>query len=310
MGRGAIVTAHGLVRPAVEGFLERVEAAADRVVSGADDEEAVHDFRVALRRLRTILRASRGVYGKSRTAPLEAAAKRFGDATGALRDAEVLEDTLNAALLDNRAQKAAATWLTAVRQSETALRADARALIAGGALSELVTNTRSLMARPPKSDTTVRAYAEGCFDAVRAGVRELLPVREDDVERLHRLRIRFKRLRYTSEMLAQFMTLRESAGPKKKQRERAQKLAERYARAARNASRMQKELGLLHDADQALIALNTADINDDARRDIATAVMDLRGRRVVRSLEALTDLPKSLVGSGEIIAEKSPRARA
>lgn len=301
MARRKKLTAHSLVRPAVEGLLERARSAADRVVWELDDDEAVHDFRVALRRLRTILRASREVYGKKRIKRLEALAKEFGDATSALRDAEVLEDTLRAALLDNRARAAAATWLDTVKAKEGDLRHAAVALLEAPGLEQLFADTRRVLADGPRSEPLVSDYAERGFLAVRDGVRELLPVAPDDVERLHRLRIRFKRLRYTSEMLAQFMTVLSATDPIKKQREDADDLATRFSSAARDAARMQKELGLLHDADRALAVVSDADIPAADRAAMLTALTDLRRRLVERSLNLLGKLPRRIVGDEPVV---------
>lgn len=312
MGRRSKLTAHSLVRPAVEGLLDRARSAADRVVRELDDDEAVHDFRVALRRLRTILRASRKVYGKKRVKRLEALAKEFGDATSALRDAEVLEDTLRAAILDNHARAAAATWLDTVKAKEGDLRSAAVALLETRGLEDLFVGTRRLLTDGPRRDPLVAEYAESAFDAVREGVRELLPVEPTDVDRLHRLRIRFKRLRYTAEMLAQFMTVIDATGPAKKQRREAHKLATRFSSTARDAARMQKELGLLHDADQALALVTVADIPAEARAAMLTALTDLRRRLVERSLTLLGKLPRRIVGDGPVVvtAETPQRAPA
>ncbi len=296
MTKATRLTAHSLIRPALEGLLERTRSAADRVIRDRQDEEAVHDFRVALRRLRTILQTSRAVYGKKRVKRLEALAKAFGDATSALRDAEVLEDTLRAAILDNRAQEAAAVWLREAKRQEGEMREQAVALVAGEELGELSNLIRRLLAGGPKRDPLVTDYADAGYEAVRQGVLELLPIGADDIEGLHRLRIRFKRLRYTSEMLTQFMTVIDATGRSKRERETAHKLAARYAAVARDASRMQKELGLLHDADQALAAVGTAPLEEPERVAIVTALSDLRRRLALRSLERLDKLPPRIVG--------------
>ncbi len=308
MGGRVKRTAHGLIRPAVDGLLERIRADADRIVSGGQDDEAVHDFRVGLRRLRTILRASRGIYGSRKVKRIEAAAKAFGDATSSLRDAEVLEDTLRSALLDTRARRSAATWLSAVRAGEADLRGAAVALIVGPELASMCAETRVLVGRAPKRKLAAGDYAVACFDEVRAGVQELLPVAGRDVDRLHRLRIRFKRLRYTSEMLAQFMTVEAETHATEKQRRKAGRAGAKFTVAARQAARMQKELGLLHDADQALASLAQAPIAQADRNSLSSALIDLRTRLVRGSLAQLVRLPPRIVGEGPVaITAEIPR---
>lgn len=301
MGKHPKLTAHDLIRPAVDGLLERIQSDADRIVRVADDDEAVHDFRVGLRRLRTILRASRTIYGKKKVKRLEAAAKAFGDATSALRDAEVLEDTLRSAILDNRARVASEAWLDEVKAGEAALRDAAIALIEGPDLEAMCATTRKMLRAGPVAQPVIADYSAARFDDVRGGVRALLPVRDDDVDRLHRLRIRFKRLRYTCELLAQFMTVMDATGPRKKDRARAHQAATRFSSTARDAARMQKELGLLHDADQALLSLSSAPLPAPDRESIETALLDLRGRLVRKSITQLQKLPKRIVGRGPTV---------
>lgn len=310
MVRRGKLTAHELVRPAMTSLLVRIESDARRVVGQHDDEEAVHDFRVGLRRLRTMLRASRRLYGKTKVKRLEAAAKAFGDATSALRDAEVLDDTLRLAALDAHAQTVAAAWLGEVKAREADLRAGAVALINGPELAAMCTAARKMIAVEPKRNHAVSDYADDRFDDVRDGVRELLPVQGSDIERLHKLRIRFKRVRYTCEMLAQFMHVVDATGTRKKHRARALAAAGRFAESARLAARMQKELGLLHDADQAIIGLGRATMSDDDRAAVERALLALRARLVSRSLTLLAKVPDSIVGSGPVVVTGETPLRA
>src|ERR1700690_2570458 len=58
-------------------------------VLGATDDEAIHDLRVAIRRLRTLLKLAR-----PHANAVRAAFTAVHRATGTLRDAEVLDETL------------------------------------------------------------------------------------------------------------------------------------------------------------------------------------------------------------------------
>ena len=302
MGKRKKLTAHNLIRPALEALIERIQRDAKRVVGSKDDDEAVHDFRVGLRRLRTLLRAARTVYGKKKVKRLEAQAKAFGDATSALRDAEVLADTLGATALDEPAQQVSSVWLAQVQSGEAELRAAAVDLIRGPDLGAMCEAVRKMLRSGPVREQTVGKFAEARFDDVRFGVRELLPVAPADIDRLHRLRIRFKRLRYTCEMLAQFMTVIDATGTRRKEREHARHAGTRFATTGRNAARMQKALGLLHDADQALLALAGAEMSEDDRLVIRGALTTLRGRIAQKSIEQLAKLPKRIVGTESVVA--------
>ena len=286
-------------------LVERIQEDADRVVRNRQDDEAVHDFRVGLRRMRSLLRVSRGIYGARRVKRLEASAKSFGDGTGALRDAEVLEETLRRASLDGQGQQASSRWLADVRSTEAELRAQVGELIAGPSLGALCADAMRLVEHPPKRDQRVPEFADACFSKVRGGVRELLPVAGRDVDRLHRLRIRFKRLRYTCETLAQFVTVFDATHRKKRSAYRRR--ARKFSSVARDAARMQKELGLLHDADMALISLRDTSMPAETRIAIEPALVELRSGLLDRSLTQLRQLPKRVVGKGAAVvtAEKS-----
>src|SRR4051794_38610615 len=91
--------AHEHLGPALHVLVAEARAASLRVEaleprSEAADPEAIHDFRVAIRRLRSVLRPVRPVYGRRRMRALAEGLKRVADATGTLRDEEVLRETL------------------------------------------------------------------------------------------------------------------------------------------------------------------------------------------------------------------------
>ena len=72
---------------AVQGALWRLELA-------PEDEEAVHDLRVGIRRMRTFLRACVWLYRRSTVERLAGELRAVAQATNALRDEEVLVETL------------------------------------------------------------------------------------------------------------------------------------------------------------------------------------------------------------------------
>ncbi len=300
-------SAHDLVKPAVEGLVARTQAAARRVIAGETDPEAVHDFRVGLRRLRTVLQASRRLYGRSRLAPSLAALRRFGEATNALRDAEVLGETIALATLDDGARQEVADWLAERAQRERRLRREAVALIAGPELAEALSSLSAVVGAGPRRDEDAVAFAKRRLRRARKGVRALLPVDRSDAERLHRLRIRFKRLRYTAEMLGRFVTELDAALAL--QHETAGQERVNYAAVAKLAARMQKDLGLLHDADVALEAVAAdEELAPPLRRALVDALGALRGRLADRAVAALGQLPSELLGK-PIPAARAPERR-
>jgi CHAD domain-containing protein/CYTH domain-containing protein len=179
----------------------------------ADDSEALHDMRVAMRRLRSWLRAMdevlHDVGGKTR--------KRLdtvADASNVSRDAEVLLNWLGAQAeaLTPRERAAARHLVTAV--SERKARADAalHQEIAENLERTLRTLRRRLSRHAAPVDPSDGA-ADPTFGSVIA--RAILTQEEaladalaevasmHDDERIHRARIRGKRLRYVLEPLAE-----------------------------------------------------------------------------------------------------------
>ncbi len=287
------VTAHGVVSAALRDHVDTTRAAAYRVVCAYPDPEAIHDFRVGLRRLRTVSRASRGLYGKGAMGQLEATCKVFGDATGALRDAEVLAETLAQAELDVAAQAGAVTWLADVSGREEVMRQRAVARICGPELETAFAALDKRLRRGPKRDLDLYAYADDCLAMAREGVLDRLPVPRSHPEHLHRLRIRFKRLRYTAEMLVGF-------GSALGEGKRAKKSREAWADVAKQASKMQGCLGLLNDAAQARTQLQTATIiPPDQRRSLDRALVALNAQLEAKSVSTLERLPDSVAGPGE-----------
>ena len=289
-----------VVRRAVAGLVERTLSAAGRVVHDRSDPEAIHDFRVGLRRLRTVLRAARRLHGKARARALSEALARFGDATSALRDEEVLDETIQATTLPDGFRAPIRAWLDERARHESALRDQAVELIRSGELTESLSALKELTAsKPRKGDEPLRQLARQLLRQVQGDVRELLPVAREDAAGLHRLRIRFKRLRYTAEMLGGFMTRHDAAEVLRTAGSRRQRREPQYAALAKLAARMQKDLGLLHDADVALATVAAGDLDPHTRAALIEALMALRDKLCDRAMERLAQMPVELIGLAE-----------
>lgn len=317
-GGGARLSARDFLGPVLLSHIERVRADARRVVTASEqgegaepDAEAVHDFRVSLRRLRTLLKPARRIYGRRRLRPVAEGLREFARATGALRDEEVLRETLTALDLDEAARAAVAGWVAQRARREREARAhivellrqdrpddtgapqvDAPAEGETGAtqadapvegerlrlephLARLERRISRRKARKRGAEALARRAIGDALDDVRA----LAASDPGDGAAMHALRIRFKRLRYSAETFSPLF-------------------GERAERTAKSASRMQRRLGQLHDADEALAQMTTAEaLAPDARAAVLEALAAERARlahkateELARELDTLTSL--------------------
>jgi CHAD domain-containing protein len=286
-------TARDLVQPALDGLVSSVRAAADRMLAPRVDPEAVHDFRVALRRLRTVLRAARSVYGRKRVQPLLLRVAHLAEATNSLRDEEVLDETIAHVALSNGQRAGVTAWLERRALIESRLREAAIERLRGNDLEELCTELMKVLADAPHRDVAAERFARTKLNRARARVRDALPVDEDDVDGLHRLRILFKRLRYTAEMLGRFLTP-EDAAAALRERDRTRP---NYAAVARLSARMQKSLGSLHDVDHALqVVAVDEELAPDAREELLEGLSNLRDHLAQEAIARLEELPEEMFG--------------
>jgi CHAD domain-containing protein len=220
--------------PVLSQLIATVRAAAARVGDHAADPEAVHDLRVALRRLRTVLRPARRLYGKRRLRAIGAELGGFARAAGALRDDEVLRETLTALELPAGARAEIDAWLTRRARRERAQRrrvASTIMAIEPPSLDETLADLERRLGRRPR-ERAAAALAEAALVEAAAGVEALASAHPADPAAMHALRIRYKRLRYTAELFAPLV-------------------GEGAIAVAREAARLQKRLGELHDLDEA-----------------------------------------------------------
>jgi CHAD domain-containing protein len=169
---------------------------------GADPEN-LHQHRVAARRARAFLHVARAAVDPSWRRSLDAALRELGEATGPVRDLDVLLGHLHRELgrLDEADREGAATllgWLERDRE------------LAGRRLSEALDGDgyRVALARlrlPPRLAEGVETVP---LDRIaRKELRRLAKAvarlgRQPAEEQIHRLRIRLKRARYAAELAA------------------------------------------------------------------------------------------------------------
>ena len=277
-----VITAHDLLAPAVRELADRIREAAARVAATAAgqargeigyDAEAIHDFRVALRRLRTLLKPARAIYGKQKIRAAGDELRRFAQATGIVRDEEVLHETLTSLDLPRRTRRALEAWIRSRGRRERELRTGAVELLASSAeasalpsLEHALTALESCIRPRKKGKQAASAVARAAIDAAIRGVREAATSAPStaDPAAMHALRIREKRLRYTAEIFAEV-------------------LPGESARLVKEATRMQKRLGELHDFDQAItVILQARSLARPARPLVLSALREARAALAAR----------------------------
>jgi CHAD domain-containing protein len=280
--------ADDFLAPLLFGMVSRVRVEAQRVASHGPregprattpDPEAIHDFRVALRRLRTALRPARTVFGKRHVGVLAGELRRYAQVTGALRDEEVLRETLRELHLPDRARAELASWLLQRGRHERARRRNVGALIGaldpiaarGLTLGDVLARLERRLGRRCPDEHAARALAERALETAARDVAERLRAPTSDSIAMHELRIRYKRLRYTAEIFAPL-------------------LGERASEVAKEAARMQKHLGELHDLDEALTRIRRArSLSDPTRGSVRRALARVRAhcsRGIAKDLAA------------------------
>ena len=258
----------GVVVPKLNAWLDDLSAAAPRVTTEQDDE-AVHDLRVSLRRIRSLLRVVRSVFGRFFVARIRDDMRRVAAATGALRDAEVLSETLDALDLPQSHRKALSLWVRNRKEKE--LRKNVIELLTGGALEGPQRELRALLTLPvrPGHDKEAHRFARRVVTDAQKDVDTLHTADVADVARMHNLRIAYKRLRYAVEAL----------GPV---------LPPELRAWGQVAAGFQKVLGSLHDHDVALEAVQHADdLPKGTRIAVVAALTSKRAEFAQRYLEAV-----------------------
>jgi CHAD domain-containing protein len=248
-----------------------------RVVTSADDE-AIHDLRVAIRRLRTLLRMARPLFGRWHA---DVVRKAFADvmrATGELRDEEVLEETLDGLAED----PAFAAWLQARTARERKLRRAVLARIERGELDRARLMLKALIVFPfdPKRNIELSKFARRTVERARRIVEKGRDVPPEDMQGLHDLRIAYKELRYSIELLAEALPL--------------------DARAMLEpAVVFQKRLGEIHDVDVANDVLQKARTLPRPVLDEAIAALArVREKRIAKYLRELDPLGAAAIPNG------------
>jgi CHAD domain-containing protein len=247
-----------------------------RVQGHEDDDEAIHDMRVAIRRLRTLLKISRSLFGRWHTDCVRRAYAEVMRATGDLRDEEVLEETLAGAAT----HASFAPWLDQRKTREQKLRHAVSARIERGDLDRARLMLKALLVFPvdPARDLDLARFARRTVERARRQVESQRDVGVEDVLGLHDLRIAYKELRYSIELLADALPI--------------------DARAMLEpATVFQKRLGEVHDVDVAIETIAQAKSLPAAAREEALGTLaGVRQKRIgkyLRELDPLSQPPRT-----------------
>jgi CHAD domain-containing protein len=240
-------------------LMTRLQSTLPRVRKRADDE-AIHDMRVALRRLRVVLKVARPVFGPFHIDAIRAAFTRVHRASGALRDEEVLHDTLSELHVPSVALEA---WLKRRAVREDRLHDLILARLRAGDLTRPIRMLRALLTLPvaPKRRTALVTFARKVVSRARKQVEQRRDALPSDSVALHELRIAYKRLRYTTEIFKEALPID-------------------IAALAHSAERFQKRLGEIHDLDVARAVVSRARNLDEIKPRLLEAVLRERAAKV------------------------------
>lgn len=244
-------------------------AAIPRVVESSDDE-AIHDLRVAIRRLRTMLKMARPLFGRWHSDVVRKGFAEVMKATGDLRDEEVLEGTLDGL----SEHPAFALWLSARTARERKLRRAVVSRIERGELDRARLMLKALLVFPfdPARSMELSRFARRTVERARRVVEKGRDVPPEDMLGLHALRISYKELRYSIELLAEALPLDSRA-------------------MLEPAVVFQKRLGEIHDVDVAHdVLLAARALPPEAREQALAALGKVREKRIGKYLRELDPL--------------------
>ena len=199
-------TAH-LLRAALDTRLRALLAHDPGTRVGTDPEE-LHQMRVAVRRMRAMLKAARPLLGQAWADDLRTELGWLGRALGPVRDADVLIERLRgrAVAFNDTSREAVETLIEALVADRQTARAEMLAVLGSRRYTALLRRLATAVSRPlptPRGRVTAPPLVELVATEYRRLSKAVRAAGEDPSDEvLHALRIRGKRLRYTSELAA------------------------------------------------------------------------------------------------------------
>jgi CHAD domain-containing protein len=231
-------SARAAIGAAIERSVDQLVVEFPRAREG-EDPEGVHQARVATRRLRSDLRTFAPLLDQDWRTETRAELKWLADALGAVRDADVLEIRLAAAVDDIAVDAdAVAPLLSVLRAQEYEARRTLIGVIDDARTASLVDELRRCVADPPttlaalgRADRRLRPLVRRPWRKFDRTVRALGD--DPSASELHRVRLMAKRTRYAAEAVVPVFG----------------RDARRFARAVKQ---VQDVLGDMNDADVAI----------------------------------------------------------
>jgi len=171
------------------------------------DREGVHKMRIAIRRFRTILRAYRKVLGKPVVKPINRELRWLFKQLGEARDADVGEMAIQEfiATLPGDAARAAAPYEDHMRQKTFDAYTNLTEVFVGERYRKLMNTLDAFVAAGPDDSMKERVgeltIAEAADRDIRKAARRMIKrgdrvIAESLIEKLHKLRIEAKHVRY------------------------------------------------------------------------------------------------------------------
>jgi CHAD domain-containing protein len=245
----------------------RLEETVRRVLKDGD-ELAVHDLRVTIRRTRTLLEIGREVFGSFHADEVSRALTELQRATGTLRDEEVLLQIVSSLPLHTTDLSA---WIAVRKRREARLRAEVRRLVRRDGLAQgraLLTALLTFRVKASRDKRLVK-FARRAVESAQREV-ERRGVASDHPRALHRLRVSYKRLRYTTDTFSDVLP------------------PELGSTVARTAAGFQRRIGDVHDVDVVIANVRRSRaLYDPARQALLAALSHLRGEREATLLKEL-----------------------
>ena len=183
------------------------------------DPEGVHKMRVAIRRFRTILKAYRKLLGKKAVKPINRELRWLFKQLGEARDADVGEMAIREfiASLPADAALAAAPYERHVRQRTVDAYTNLTAVFSGKRYRKLMRILEKVINAGPRKDMTARAGDLTVAEAAERDINKYASrmirhgdriIAESLVEKIHKLRIEAKHLRYLLDFFSMAQSVR------------------------------------------------------------------------------------------------------
>lgn len=206
----------------------------------SDDIEAVHSMRVATRRLRSALRDFASILRKRPLKNVTKDLRKLADSLGAARDIDVAIvalDKLQTKAEDEAIKSGIEKLIAQKRAKRERTQRDLLESLGASAIEDLQKRFEAALDKAAQKKTRSKpvSFTDAGRTVVLEGLEAFCDLSESlydpgEVEKLHRLRIAAKRLRYALELYTLCW-------------------GERIARFAEEISKMQSFLGEVHDAD-------------------------------------------------------------